>query len=144
MSQTVIEYDAPASICIGDTIYGLYEAEHHNLSGTRIRHYVVRRYAICGISAETETESWAAAKRIPEVRFAAFRRFGRSALDFIRISFLPHQIDPIAMRNERSVFTSYENACQLAEELNAAQDALARDAGVPLEWKERNDKEIRA
>jgi hypothetical protein len=144
MSQTVIDYDAPVSLCIGDPVYGLYEAEHRDLNGARIRHYVVRRYAICGISAETETESWAAAKRAPEVRFTAFRRYGRSAPAFTRISFLPHQIDPVAVRNEHSVFTSYNRACILSEELNAAQDARARDAGVSLEWKESNDKEVRA
>lgn len=144
MSQTVIEYGAPVSLCIGDTVYGLCEAEHRNINGTRIRHYVVRRYVVCGISAETETESWAAAKRVPEVRFTAFRRCGRSAPDFTRISFLPHQIDPVAVRNEYSVFTSYNRACILSEELNAAQDARARGEGVSLEWKESNDKEVRA
>ena len=143
MSQTIIEYGAPVSLCIGDTVYGILEAEHRDLSDMRIRHYVVRRYVVCGISAETETESWAAAKRAPEVRFTAFRRCGRSVSDFTRISFLPHQVDPVAIHDARSVFTSYRIACQVAEKLNFAQDACATGKGFSVEWTERNDKEVK-
>ena len=144
MSKTVIEYISSIDLNLGDTVYGLYEAEHRDLNGTRIRHYVVRRFYVCGISAETDTDSWSAAKRPPEVRFTAFRRHGRSYPDFTRISFMPHQIDPVALLNERSVFTSYIDACRLADDLNAAQDAYANNAGISLEWKEKNDKEARS